>query len=488
MSRHRAAVVLLVLTLPSCAGSATGLVATPPSLDLKGQSRCVVSASHAKPLIVEWPSGDRAALESQARRGVVPVRYEGCEMEVLAQCRAPGTYKYVGIERKEDHVTIRDADELYAYVPLGAAKLEARLAKAGELNVAMTIVGRYEAERGSLRPDELDGADCARATHVISGLTVGAFDFFAGATADAGTGATIPVIGANARGSSVRETLNRDGTEQSCTKATRKDAEPPEGCAALLRVEVVPLNRAVAAPVCASGTLWDGHQCARIQAGASLVCPAGMQAENGACVSAQRPPCPVGTHAEPGQGCLPDVPPARQAQTPTPASDADVNERARLAFQTGVRAFDLGKFEEARVAFSQAYALRRHPAVLLNLGLSEVKSGHSADGANHLQLFLRDPSARPDQRTAAEKAIGDAKKKAGFVVVAVDANGADVSVDGVALGPSPLLDPVFAAPGRHTFLATHQGRSSAIEVDVRVGKASVASIALGSTGVPATPR
>jgi hypothetical protein len=41
----------------------------------------------ARPLIVEWPSADRAALEAQASHGLVVVRYEGCEMEVLRQCR-----------------------------------------------------------------------------------------------------------------------------------------------------------------------------------------------------------------------------------------------------------------------------------------------------------------------------------------------------------------------------------------------------------------
>ena len=183
---------------------------------------------------------------------------------------------------------------------------------------------------------------------------------------------------------------------------------------------------------------------------------------------------------EAGLGALPLAERSAHAQ----AADA-VTEVARQRYQEGVKAFDAGRFEDARAAFLQAYALKRHPAVLLNLGLSEVKSGHAEDGGNHLQAFLRDPSASPDQRASAEKAISDAKKKAGIVIVIVDANGADVSVDGTAVGRSPLLDPVFVKPGKHTLLATYQGRSATAAVDARTGMAAAANLQLGVPGAPA---
>lgn len=161
-----------------------------------------------------------------------------------------------------------------------------------------------------------------------------------------------------------------------------------------------------------------------------------------------------------------------------------VTEVARQRYQEGVKAFDAGKFEDARAAFLQAYALKRHPAVLLNLGLSEVKAGHPEDGANHLQLFLHEPSATPEQRATAGKAVTEAKKKAGFVIVGVDANGADVSVDGTAVGKSPLLDPVFVKPGKHTFLATYQGRSATSAVDAKAGTATATNLQIGVAGTP----
>jgi hypothetical protein len=234
--------LILITTLLGCgAGGPAAPLAVPPTYQPKGQSKCSISKSKGRPLVVEWPSADRAALEALAKRGLVVVRYEGCEMELLAQCSVPGSYDYTPTTVKRDRITIRDADELYANVPLGAAKLEGKLAKAGELNVSMTIVGRYDSDRTVVAGSDLEGM-CGRATHVITGLTIGAFEFFAGADASVGAGAEVVVAGGGAQSSAQRETLNQDGDPEACGEATAEDTAPPDGCGAALRVEVVPLT------------------------------------------------------------------------------------------------------------------------------------------------------------------------------------------------------------------------------------------------------
>jgi hypothetical protein len=164
------------------------------------------------------------------------------------------------------------------------------------------------------------------------------------------------------------------------------------------------------------------------------------------------------------------------------AQDA-VTEVARQRYEEGVKAFDTGRYEDARSAFLQAYALKRHPAVLLNLGQSELRSGHYEDAGNHLQQFLRlHTSASAEQKKTAEKGIADAKKKTGFVIVIADANGAAVSIDGVSVGLTPLLDPVFVKPGKHTVVATYQNKSATTQVDAKVGSAAAATLTLGTAG------
>lgn len=169
------------------------------------------------------------------------------------------------------------------------------------------------------------------------------------------------------------------------------------------------------------------------------------------------------------------------------AQDA-VTEVAKQRYEEGVKAFDAGRYEDARTAFLQAYALKKHPAVLLNLGLSEVRGGHYEDAGNHLQQFLRlHATASPQQKTTAEKAIGEAKKKAGFIIVIADANGAAVSVDGVNIGTTPLLDPYFVKPGKHTVYASYQSKSASTTVDAKTGTATAANLTLGTSGSAAPP-
>jgi hypothetical protein len=203
----------------------------------RGLAKCSVAKSQSEPLVVSWPSVERARLEALARSGVVPVKYSGCEMRVLANCSVAGTpYRYVGTTRKHDEDHIRTADELYAKLPLGAAHLEGTLQRAGELSVAMTIVGRYQLDK-SVKKTDLEG-DCSEATHVISALTVGAFAFEAGASAH--VGAEVSVFGAGAGGKSeaAHEVLSQDGLPTECEKAGADDQKAPAGCGALIRVEL----------------------------------------------------------------------------------------------------------------------------------------------------------------------------------------------------------------------------------------------------------
>ena len=198
-----------------------------------------------RPLLVEWPSSDRAELEALAARGLVAVHYVGSAMELLPNCKVSGHYLYAPLTRRHDRVTIRDASQLYAAIPIGAAKLEGALRRTGQLNVEMTVVGRYEAsETGTLQ------GQCTTATHVVTALTVGAFDFFAGASAsveaaaNGGTGAAQAGGGSSAK----RETLNRDGDEAACAKTTASDKTPPYGCGAALRVDLEALASSSSPP------------------------------------------------------------------------------------------------------------------------------------------------------------------------------------------------------------------------------------------------
>ena len=186
------------------------------------------------------------------------------------------------------------------------------------------------------------------------------------------------------------------------------------------------------------------------------------------------------------------TPDVAEAQPATGADDA-VKEVARQRYADGVKAFDAGKFEDARLAFSQAYQLTQAPGILLNLGISEIRTNRPVEGGNHLFQFLRDyKEATPEQKAGAIQGIEEAKKKAGLVSITVDVPGADVSVDGTLVGKSPLPDPVFVPEGGRTVVATANGKNAMTKVDAKRGQITQASVVFnaampGPTPVPVAP-
>jgi formylglycine-generating enzyme required for sulfatase activity len=239
------------IILAACGGgNLASRLANAPEYAPKGQTKCGVAKSQAKPLIVEWPSAERMELESKIRQGIVAVKYIGCEMTVLDRCSVPAKYTYQGATRNQDKVEMKDEDDLYANLPVGAARLEGWLQHSGRLTVDMNLVGRFEADKKTVRADELQG-DCAGATHFVYGVTVGAFDFYAGGQASVGADAGVGGFGGGGHSQAERETLTKAGDQAACEKATTGDTAPPEGCGALIRIEVVPLGEAIAgvAPV-----------------------------------------------------------------------------------------------------------------------------------------------------------------------------------------------------------------------------------------------
>jgi hypothetical protein len=234
-----------------------------PELPQKFKNRCDSAKTQLRPLVVEWEAPDRAALEAQALHGQLVVKYTGCELEVLRRCKAPPrfAYKYTAITPKDEVVTIKSADQLYATIPVHAFSFEGKLAESGELNAEMKIVGEYGAEGLPPSSDQLSG-ECTGATHVVTALTVGAFAFYAGAKREAGVKASALGAGAGADTSRSVDTLSRDGDVKACIASARGDAQPPQNCGALLRVELAAvLATGEGIPECGPGTRLVDKKC-----------------------------------------------------------------------------------------------------------------------------------------------------------------------------------------------------------------------------------
>jgi hypothetical protein len=170
------------------------------------------------------------------------------------------------------------------------------------------------------------------------------------------------------------------------------------------------------------------------------------------------------------------------------AADDATTKMARQRFQEGVAFYDKGQFEMARAAFLQAYALRKHPTVLLNLAQSSLKSGHALDAARYFQQFLKESSGISEaQRADATKGLGEARMKLGRIDVIGATVGADIFVDDERIGMAPLDHSVDVEPGSHTVRSQGPNGEQTIPVTASAGQGVVARFSAASSAPAASP-
>jgi hypothetical protein len=224
--------------LVGCGSS--GLIRPAPPKDPTALGKCHVAASQTSPLVTEWPASEKAHLEGMIREGAVVVAYNGCDMHLLTECRPKGTYSWQRTTLATDTIEIRNEDELYAKLPLGAASLEGELKTSGRLAVRTTVAGQMKLTGVATTDIPTDGG-CAGATHVISGLSVGAFKLLAGGAASAKGSASY--MGAGGGGSSKsEEVLVREaGDPKACADTT--DEKPNGACQSPIQIFLWPLPK-----------------------------------------------------------------------------------------------------------------------------------------------------------------------------------------------------------------------------------------------------
>jgi hypothetical protein len=134
------------------------------------------------------------------------------------------------------------------------------------------------------------------------------------------------------------------------------------------------------------------------------------------------------------------------------SSEDPVTAMARARFKEGVEFYDKGQYEQARAAFLQAYALKKHPAVLLNLAWSCLKSGHALDAEKYFRQFLAEGKEITDkQRADATDGLSQSRSKIGRLEI-IAPPGTEVTIDGDRAGSAPLGEPVAVEPGAHTVM------------------------------------
>lgn len=238
-----------------------------------------------EPLVVDLKSSERSDLEIAMKDGVVVVGFDCKSLKIAKGCAAPGSYRFAGVTRKEDVVRMQNQDEMAANLPLTGASMSASMKRGSTLDLALVTVGKRRTTVSELTRADLKGT-CESATHVVRGVYIGAFALATGTEGEARAVAQIFGAGGSAGSAAGRKTEARDGDLEACRKATADANEPPQDCAAITRLELVPLvnektDRETAEQkkstggddslqvACSNGFDWDGKKC--VKAGSSKI-------------------------------------------------------------------------------------------------------------------------------------------------------------------------------------------------------------------------
>lgn len=149
---------------------------------------------------------------------------------------------------------------------------------------------------------------------------------------------------------------------------------------------------------------------------------------------------------------------AAPAEPATPSASAMAE--AKMRYERGLKLYDEGNYDAARVEMQRAYELAPTYRILYNLGLVHRQLNDYAAALRSFTQYLTEGGKKvePKRRAEVEKYLVDLKAHVATVTVEVDKPGAEVSIDDATVGTSPLPEPVLVNAGKRRITARIAGR------------------------------
>jgi tetratricopeptide (TPR) repeat protein len=153
----------------------------------------------------------------------------------------------------------------------------------------------------------------------------------------------------------------------------------------------------------------------------------------------------------------PQAAPAADSAAEAPNEEA-VAEAARR-YDLGLKLYAEGEFRLAVIEFERTYQLVSDYRVLYNIGQVRIQLGNYARAIGALKEYLKLGADKisDDRRKAVETDLEMLASRTGLVRVVVNVHGADLLVDDLVIGQSPLTDPVLLDAGEHRVTARAPG-------------------------------
>jgi hypothetical protein len=165
---------------------------------------------------------------------------------------------------------------------------------------------------------------------------------------------------------------------------------------------------------------------------------------------------------------------------------------AKEAYTAAGLLHNRGEYAAAAIKYEEAYDLSKEPRLLFNIAACEKDLRKYARMGAYLRRFKEESGDRisSEDRKIVDDALARLKDYVGSVSVAADTAGAGVSVDGEAIGTTPLSGPLVLDVGKHTVsVRGSDGQAEEKQIDVTAGSAIVLTFDLArppsATAAPA---
>lgn len=155
----------------------------------------------------------------------------------------------------------------------------------------------------------------------------------------------------------------------------------------------------------------------------------------------------------PSSAAFAQAPPAEQA-------DAAVPDEARARYERGIQLYNEQDYDAALLELERAYKLAPSFRILYNIAKVYRQRKDYAGAVRAFERYLREGGADvpPEKRTEVEQQLTLLKSRVGRVDVRTNVPGAEVTVDDVPVGTTPLQEPVLVNVGRRRIGASMSGR------------------------------
>lgn len=134
-------------------------------------------------------------------------------------------------------------------------------------------------------------------------------------------------------------------------------------------------------------------------------------------------------------------------------------KEASQRFQKGVGLYQAGDIRAALIEFKRAYKLAPTYQLLFNIGQASAELNEYVDAHNSFTQYIRDGGSKikAKRRAMVEREIARLKTYLATLLLNIAIEGAEVTIDDVVVGVSPLPGPVLVGAGRRKVLVTASG-------------------------------